>query len=164
MSGIFAKAVLIGLTAMGAVTAAIGPAAAQPDVSFSLFVGADHDSVDDDDDDVVNAPPAVVKVWGDDYGRYGAPPPPPPYWDRPNRWDGPPPRWDGPPPRWGGPPPPRFSGVCSPGDAMRQARRDGLRQPYIERVTPRSVIVGGRRYGGYDRIILINRPGCPYAV
>lgn len=171
MSGIFAKAALIGLTAIGAVTAAIGPAAAQPDVSFSLFVGSDHGAAGDDDDDIgVNAPPAVVKVWGDDYGRYGAPPPPPPpYWDRPNRWDGPrdapPPRWDGPPPpRWGGPPPPRFSGVCSPGDAMRQARRDGLRQPYIERVTPRSVIVGGRRYGGYDRIILINRPGCPYAV
>lgn len=163
MSSILAKAALIGLTAIGAITATIGPAAAQSDVSFSLFVGADNAPAYDDEDDDRIAPPAIVKVWGDDYGRYGAPPPPPPYWDRPHRWDGPRYAPPPPPPRWGGPPPPRFSGVCSPGDAMRQARRDGLRQAYIERVTPRSVVVAGRRYGDFDRVILINRPGCPYA-
>jgi hypothetical protein len=162
MSSIFAKAVLIGVTAIGAVTVATGPAAAQSNVGFSLFIGQDNGAADDDD--IVMAPPHVVRVWGDD-DRYGAPPPPPPpYWDRPHRWDGPryapPPP---PPPRWGRYPEPRFSGVCAPGDAIRQARRDGLRHPYIDRVTPRSVVVSGRRYGEFDRVILINRPGCPYA-
>lgn len=160
MSSILAKAALIGLTTIGAVTTAIGPAAAQSDVSFSLFVGQDHDAIDDGDyDQRRDAPPAVVKVWGDDYGRYDAPPPPPPpYWR--HGWDGGPP----PPPRWGGPPPgPRFGGGCPPGEAIMRARQDGLWRPYIERVTPRVVVVGGRRDGGFDRVVLINRPGCPYA-
>jgi hypothetical protein len=164
MSSIFAKAALIGLTAIGAVTATMSPAAAQPNVGFSLYVGSDRGAVDDGDDDVAMAPPRIVRVWGDDYGRYGAPPPPPPpYWDRPHHWDGPRYAPPPPPPGWGGPPEGRFSGVCAPGDAMRQASRDGLRHPYIERVTPRSVIVVGRRYGDFDRVILMNRPGCPYA-
>lgn len=164
MSSILAKAALIGLTAIGAVTAAIGPAAAQSNVSFSLFVGQDHTVIDDDEDDAPSYhPPAIVKVWGDDDGRYD-PPPPPPYWGRPHHWDGPryapPPP---PPPRWGGPPMPRFSGLCTPGQAIMRAREDGLWRPYIERVTPRVVVVSGRRYGSPDRVVLINRPGCPYA-
>jgi hypothetical protein len=165
MSSIFAKAALIGLTALGAVTATLGPAAAQPDVRFSLYVGQDHDGADDvDDERGPDAPPPIVKVWGDDEGRYGAPPPPPPpYWGRPHHWDGPryapPPP---PPPRWGGPPP-RFSGMCAPGQAIMRARDEGLWRPYIERVTPRVVVVGGRRYGNFDRVVVLNRPGCPYA-
>lgn len=159
MSMTFAKAALIGLVAMGAVTSSISPAAAQSNVGFSLFIGQDDGP---DDDDVVVAPPRVVRVWGDDE-RYAPPPPPPPFWDRPQRWDGPRYAPPPPPPRWDRGPGPRFSGVCAPGDAIRQALRDGLRRPSIDRVTPRVVVVSGRRYGDFDRVVLRNLPGCPYA-
>ncbi|MGV1949660.1 hypothetical protein GOZ97_17650 [Agrobacterium vitis] len=147
MRSIFAKTALAGLALIGAVVATVGPAAAQPDVRLGVYIGGDA--------------PQLVQSWdGDGYRR---PPPPPPPWGGPPP---PPPPWGGPPPppprRWDGPDP-RYGGVCSPGDAIRQARRDGLRRPNIERVTPRRVIVGGTRYGEYDRVVLANRPGCPFA-
>ncbi|MBB4006250.1 hypothetical protein [Allorhizobium taibaishanense] len=142
MRNIFAKTALAGLALIGAAVATVGPAAAQSDVQVGVYIG--------------DGSTQLVQAWdGDGYRR---PPPPPP-------WGGPPP-----PPPWGGPPPPRwdrpdprYGAMCSPGDAIRQARRDGLRRPNIERVTPRRVIVGGLRYGEYDRVVLANRPGCPFA-
>lgn len=139
MLRMIAKLALVGLAGFGAVTAGLAPAKAG-ESGFGVYIGTDH--------------PPVVRVWGDDDWRNG--PPPPPRWrdDRPRDWrDGPPPRW-----RDGGP---RIEGFCSPREAIGKARYFGLRNPRIERVTPRRVVVGGWRYGEYDRVVFANRPGCP---
>lgn len=140
MKSMLAKAVLVGLAGLTLTGAGLAPARAG-DVSIGFSVGSDE--------------PALVQVWGDDYDRYD--PPPPPRWQR---YDPPPPRWDGPPRRDRGM---VIEGFCNPGQAMEKARWQGLRRPNIERVTPRRVIVGGWRYGEYDRIAFANRPGCPFA-
>lgn len=53
-------------------------------------------------------------------------------------------------------------GVCEPADALRQAKRAGLRDAGVKNVSPDDVVVGGFRRGGYDEVVLINRSGCPF--
>ncbi|MCM2294159.1 hypothetical protein NAC44_17675 [Allorhizobium sp. BGMRC 0089] len=139
MHRLLSKTVLAGVAALMAASFVSAQAYAQPQVQFGVTIGG--------------AEVLPVQYWGDGGDRYAPPPPPPP------RGWGPPPRdhW-GPP----GPPPPRGPGFCPPPGAMDRAFEAGLHHPRIERVTPRRIIVGGWRRGGYDRIILANRPGCPY--
>lgn len=63
---------------------------------------------------------------------------------------------------WGRRPLYRSEGSCEPADALRQGRRAGLRSPGVKNVTSDFVVVGGRRGGWADEVVLINRPGCPY--
>ncbi|MGG7519624.1 hypothetical protein ACQ3G6_17245 [Allorhizobium undicola] len=146
MTGMLAKAALIGLAGLSLLGSGLAPARAG-DVNIGFSIGSDE--------------PQLVQAWGDDDYRYGPPPrwhrydpPPPPRYEPPRRY------WDGRPPRG------RdmvIEGFCNPGRAMEKARWQGLRRANIERVTPRRVVVGGWRYGGYDQIVFWNRPGCPFA-
>lgn len=53
-------------------------------------------------------------------------------------------------------------GVCEPADALRQARRAGLQYAGVKSVSPDYVVVGGKRGGYDDEVVLINRSGCPF--
>lgn len=51
---------------------------------------------------------------------------------------------------------------CSERQAIRRAYRLGLRDPEIEAVTRRQVVVDGvGRRGRYTTVYFANRPGCP---
>lgn len=52
-------------------------------------------------------------------------------------------------------------GGCSERDARAAARDEGLRDPEVVRVTPRTVVVEGRTRRGLDRITFANERGCP---
>lgn len=56
-----------------------------------------------------------------------------------------------------------MGGVCEPADALRQARRAGLRLAGVRDVSPNYVVVKGQRYGREYEIVLFNSSGCPYA-
>jgi hypothetical protein len=136
MSRISWKAASIGLAAICALTGA----------SASAFPRSGLQ------DDVDIAKPRLVLVQGDGWGRDGAP-----SWDRGHRSD-----WERPddaPPSWIRS---RRHDACKFEDALRRAREDGLRDPYINDVTPRLVFVGGEHHGYYRQVILKNKPGCPY--
>ncbi|OLP57142.1 hypothetical protein BJF92_06320 [Rhizobium rhizosphaerae] len=68
----------------------------------------------------------------------------------------------------GGPPPgprhgwrPERAGRCAPWLAEDKARAYGLRRTRVVAVTPRRVIVEGRRFGDFRRISFANVRGCP---
>ncbi|NML73062.1 hypothetical protein HHL25_02870 [Rhizobium sp. S-51] len=50
---------------------------------------------------------------------------------------------------------------CAPGHAVEKARWNGLRRAHVQDVTPRRVVVGGFRHGGFDRMVFANVRGCP---
>ncbi|OLP61204.1 hypothetical protein BJF93_20650 [Xaviernesmea oryzae] len=77
---------------------------------------------------------------------------------------GPPPGWRhdrgpdrGPNPGWRA----ERGGRCAPWMAEEKARAYGLRRARVVAVTPRRVIVEGRRFGEFRRISFANVRGCP---
>lgn len=52
-------------------------------------------------------------------------------------------------------------GRCSPGLAADKARDFGLRRPQVVDVSPRRVVVEGRRHGDYRTVVFANVRGCP---
>ncbi|MFC3164534.1 hypothetical protein [Ciceribacter thiooxidans] len=50
---------------------------------------------------------------------------------------------------------------CNPRRAVEKARWNGLRHAHVRRVTQRSVVVSGYRYGERDRMVFANVRGCP---
>ena len=54
----------------------------------------------------------------------------------------------------------RMRGGCSEWEAIDTARSYGIRDPRIVDFG-RRVVVEGRRYHSYTRIVMINAPGCP---
>lgn len=54
---------------------------------------------------------------------------------------------------------PRFG--CSPELAVEKARRSGMHRARVDDVSPRRVVVAGRRYGNFDRMVFANERGCP---
>ncbi len=52
-------------------------------------------------------------------------------------------------------------GRCAPWIAVDKARDRGLRRAYVADVTPRRVIVEGRRHGYRQTIVFANARGCP---
>lgn len=50
---------------------------------------------------------------------------------------------------------------CSPREARRAAREEGLRDAQVVRVTNRSILVEGYTRRGPERIRFANEPGCP---
>ena len=54
---------------------------------------------------------------------------------------------------------PRFG--CSPGLAVEKARRSGMHRARVDNVSPRRVVVAGRRHGNFDRMVFANQRGCP---
>ncbi|SEH64450.1 hypothetical protein SAMN05216228_100551 [Rhizobium tibeticum] len=51
--------------------------------------------------------------------------------------------------------------ACSPVQAVQKARWTGLRYARVTTVTPRRVVVSGRNYRGWDRMVFANVRGCP---
>lgn len=60
-------------------------------------------------------------------------------------------------PGWG----PERRGRCAPGLAADKARDFGLRRARVVDITPRRVVVEGRRHGDFRRIVFANARGCP---
>lgn len=60
-------------------------------------------------------------------------------------------------PGWG----PERRGRCDPWLATEKARDFGLRRARVVDVSPRRVVVEGRRYGDYRSIVFANVRGCP---
>ncbi|WP_275783757.1 hypothetical protein [Pararhizobium gei] len=52
-------------------------------------------------------------------------------------------------------------GRCAPGLAEDKARDYGLRRARVVDVSPRRVVVEGRRHGDYRNIVFANVRGCP---
>ncbi|MCV9961206.1 hypothetical protein OIU34_04775 [Pararhizobium sp. BT-229] len=52
-------------------------------------------------------------------------------------------------------------GRCAPWLATDKARYFGLRRAYVADVSPRRVVVEGRRHGEYRRVVFANVRGCP---
>ncbi|WP_377289652.1 hypothetical protein [Rhizobium sp. SG2393] len=52
-------------------------------------------------------------------------------------------------------------GRCHPGLAVEKARDYGFRRAQVVDVTPRRVVVEGRRFGDYRTISFANVRGCP---
>ncbi|MCJ8142745.1 hypothetical protein MKI84_07425 [Ancylobacter sp. A5.8] len=52
-------------------------------------------------------------------------------------------------------------GGCSPREARRAAREEGLRDAQVVRVSDRSIVVEGFTRRGPERIRFANAPGCP---
>lgn len=50
---------------------------------------------------------------------------------------------------------------CSPRMAENIARDYGLRRAQVTNITPRRVVVEGRKRGGWDRMVFANVRGCP---
>lgn len=50
---------------------------------------------------------------------------------------------------------------CSERQALRRASRLGLRDPEIQAVTRRQIVVDGERRGRFVTVAFANRPGCP---
>lgn len=53
-------------------------------------------------------------------------------------------------------------GRCDPWLAQDKARANGLRRARVVDVSPRRVVVEGRRWGEYRRVVFANVRGCPY--
>jgi hypothetical protein len=53
-------------------------------------------------------------------------------------------------------------GRCDPRLAADKARANGLRRARVVDVSPRRVVVEGRRWGEYRRVVFANARGCPY--
>lgn len=53
-------------------------------------------------------------------------------------------------------------GRCDPWLAQDKARANGLRRARVVDVSPRRVVVEGRRWGEYRRAVFANVRGCPY--
>ena len=54
------------------------------------------------------------------------------------------------------------AGRCDPRLAAHKARDRGLRRARVVDVTPRRVIVEGRRHGAYRSFVFANARGCPF--
>lgn len=50
---------------------------------------------------------------------------------------------------------------CSPIQAVQKARWSGMRNARVTGMTPRRVVVSGRDYRGWDRMVFANVRGCP---
>ena len=50
---------------------------------------------------------------------------------------------------------------CSERQALRRASRLGLRDPEIQTVTRRQIVIDGERRGRFVTVAFANRPGCP---
>lgn len=50
---------------------------------------------------------------------------------------------------------------CSQRQALRRASRLGVRDPEIQAVTRRQIIIDGERRGRFVTVAFANRPGCP---
>ncbi|OCP24862.1 MULTISPECIES: hypothetical protein [unclassified Ensifer] len=50
---------------------------------------------------------------------------------------------------------------CSERQALRRALRLGVRDPEIQAVTRRQIIIDGERRGRFVTVAFANRPGCP---
>ena len=56
----------------------------------------------------------------------------------------------------------RYGRGCSPREAIRQARARGMKDPQIDSIDGRRVVVDGYgRRNEYTKLFLANRPGCP---
>lgn len=53
-------------------------------------------------------------------------------------------------------------GRCDPWLAENKARANGLRRARVVDVSPRRVVVEGRRWGEYRRAVFANARGCPF--
>ncbi|CAN7448010.1 hypothetical protein LJR098_004213 [Rhizobium sp. LjRoot98] len=53
-------------------------------------------------------------------------------------------------------------GRCDPWLAQDKARANGMRRARVVDVSPRRVVVEGRRWGEYRRAVFANVRGCPY--
>ncbi|URK87371.1 hypothetical protein LP421_28295 [Rhizobium sp. RCAM05350] len=53
-------------------------------------------------------------------------------------------------------------GRCDPWLAADKARANGLRRARVVDVSPRRVVVEGRRWGEYRRVVFANARGCPF--
>ena len=53
-------------------------------------------------------------------------------------------------------------GRCDPWLAQDKARANGLHRARVVDVSPRRVVVEGRRWGEYRRAVFANVRGCPY--
>jgi len=55
----------------------------------------------------------------------------------------------------------RRRGRCEPWLAQEKARNFGLRRAQVVDVSPRRVVVEGRRHGDYRTVVFANARGCP---
>jgi hypothetical protein len=53
-------------------------------------------------------------------------------------------------------------GRCDPWLAADKARAHGMRRARVVDVSPRRVVVEGRRWGEYRRVVFANARGCPF--
>jgi hypothetical protein len=135
MKQIFAKLVLAGFIGLTGLSATVTPAAADT-LTFGIHSGG------------------VVDVQYRDRDRYGDERD----WDRDRRHR---PRWghgwdqgQG----WGH----ERRGRCNPWLAADKARAHGMRHARVVDVSPRRVVVEGRRWGEYRRAVFANARGCPF--
>lgn len=54
-----------------------------------------------------------------------------------------------------------YDDECSERQALRRASRLGVRDPEIQAVTRRQIIIDGERRGRFVTVAFANRPGCP---
>lgn len=133
MKNIFAKLALVGFIGLTGLSATVAPAAAD-----TLTFGSHSGGVVD------------VQYRDRDRDRYGDERD----WDRDRRHRS---GW-GQSQGWGH----ERRGRCDPWLAADKARAHGLRRARVVDVSPRRVVVEGRRWGEHRRVVFANARGCPF--